>query len=446
MTLEITERERIEAEGLRIERKLREAVLTNQRLMIVKAPPGSGKTTLLTRVAAAVAADPGHLRVAVACQTNSQADDVCIRLGAMSPGVPIVRFASSTAARNPRLPASVLWLTKTGDLPHDNAVVVGTSAKWGLIDLDDAFDVLFVDEAWQLAHKDFQLLTQVAPRFVLIGDPGQIPPVITVSSLRWQTLQQAPHRPTPDVLRSLPGIQVLELQLPATRRLPHDSASIVRAFYDFDFASLAGPGERAIVSAPAAGDAVDRALTHLAEASMAVLTVRTPETGPPMEVDLEVASACVRVVERALARRARYRELDAEHALVPAQIGIAATHRKMVTAIELALPASLRGQVRVDTPERWQGLECELMLAVHPLSGVRQPSDFDLETGRLCVMASRHRGGLVLVTRDHIGSTLEHTIPFARQPVGAPDVAGRGHAQHTTLWARLLAAGAIFGG
>lgn len=165
-----------------------------------------------------------------------------------------------------------------------------------------------------------------------------------------------------------------------------------------------------------------------------------------MEVDAEVAVACVRVVERALERRARYREDQDEQDLVPAEIGIAATHRKMVTAIELALPANLRGRIRVDTPERWQGLQCQLMLAVHPLSGVRQPSEFDLETGRLCVIASRHRGGLVIMTRDHVGETLERTIPFARQPVGAPDIAGRGHAQHSTLWTRLQESGSIFVG
>ena len=37
---------------------------------------------------------------------------------------------------------------------------------------------------------------------------------------------------------------------------------------------------------------------------------------------------------------------------------------------------------------------------VHPLSGVVTPSDFDLETGRLCVMASRHKAGLIVLTRD----------------------------------------------
>lgn len=45
------------------------------------------------------------------------------------------------------------------------------------------------------------------------------------------------------------------------------------------------------------------------------------------------------------------------------------------------------------------------MIAVHPLSGVLRPSAFDLETGRLCVMASRHLAGMVVLGRDHLGLT-----------------------------------------
>jgi hypothetical protein len=106
-------------------------------------------------------------------------------------------------------------------------------------------------------------------------------------------------------------------------------------------------------------------------------------------------------------------------------------------AIERALPDGLRGAVRVDTPERWQGLERKVMVAVHPLSSVIHPSAFDLETGRLCVMASRHRSGLIVVTRDHIPLTLETHIPAAEQAVGRPDVTGRGHQQHLGFWEQL---------
>jgi hypothetical protein len=88
----------------------------------------------------------------------------------------------------------------------------------------------------------------------------------------------------------------------------------------------------------------------------------------------------------------------------------------------------------VDTPERWQGLERKVMVAVHPLSGVTSPSSFDLETGRLCVMISRHRSGLVLVSRDHVKQTLETRIPLAEQALGRPDVTGRGHSANLAFW------------
>jgi antirestriction protein ArdC len=37
------------------------------------------------------------------------------------------------------------------------------------------------------------------------------------------------------------------MRVPATRRLPHNAAGLVRQFYDFDFGATAQPGERAIL-------------------------------------------------------------------------------------------------------------------------------------------------------------------------------------------------------
>ena len=79
-----------------------------------------------------------------------------------------------------------------------------------------------------------------------------------------------------------------------------------------------------------------------------------------------------------------------------------------------ALPAAIADEITVDTPERWQGLERPIMVVVHPVSGVTEPTAFDLETGRLCVMASRHQVGLIIVTRDHLPSTLEDLTPERR--------------------------------
>ena len=176
---------------------------------------------------------------------------------------------------------------------------------------------------------------------------------------------------------------------------------------------------------------------------MAVLALPTPDAGPPLEEDVEVAAKAAAVARRLLERGATVVTEDGERALEPKDIGLAASHRVMNTRMLDALGELAEEGVRVDTPERWQGLEREVMIVVHPLSGVVRPSAFDLSTGRLCVMASRHRVGLVMVTRDHVGETLSAYLPVADQAVGLPDEAGRGHAQNLLVWEQLANGGRV---
>jgi hypothetical protein len=427
-------RAEIELKAERTRRALLDHISRGQRLALVKAPPGSGKTHLL--IEASYHAWRAGLRVAVACQTNGQADDVCRRLARDYPTVRPVRFAGSAAQPRDLGPA-VKWATQKTELPDERCVVVGTAAKWGTIILDHAFDLLFVDEAWQMAWKEFMLCGQVAGRFILIGDPGQIPPVITIDTARWETSPRPPHLPAPEVILGSGDIECLALELPASRRLPHDTVQLIQPFYDFPFGSFAGPGERAIVADQRGRTPMDRAIDLLREGSVAAVTLPTPASGPPLERDEEVAAIAAEIVARLLERGAKFQANGTLHRIEPHHVGVAATHRVMNMEVHLKLPRELRGAVKVDTPERWQGLQCPVMVVVHPLSGVTRPSAFDLDTGRLCVMASRHQGGLIVVGRNHLGETLGKLIPSAAQAVRRPDVTGRGHEQHLAFWTAL---------
>jgi hypothetical protein len=430
----------LEAKIQKVTRRLLEHIAQRERLAIVKAPPGSGKTYLLLQ--GVHHARQRRRRVAVACQTNSQANDVCSRLSRDYPDVAVVRFAGG-GSQEIDLGQTVTWVTDKKELPAGPCVVVGTTAKWGLVEIEDPFDVFLVDEAWQMAWKDFMLCGQVAERFVLIGDPGQIPPVVTLDVSRWETSPRAPHAAAPEIVLRGENLGAERLDLPASRRLPHDAVELIRPFYDFHFDALAEPGERAVLTDRGGREPIDKAIDLLAAGSVGGVTLPTPDGGPPLEKDEEVAHLAVRLAERLLARGASVRMGTKTFALTPAHIGLAATHRVMNSAMELSLPSKLRGHVKVDTPERWQGLERPVMIVVHPLSGVVSPSAFDLETGRLCVMASRHQGGLLIVTRDHLRNTLEEFIPSADQAVGKPDVTGRGHARHLGFWESLQSQGRV---
>jgi len=433
-------RREIEMRAATVERGLREHVLDRGKLAVVQAPPGSGKTWLLLKTAHA--AYKAHRRVAIATQTNSQADDICHRLARDYPEVPVVRFAGSGSSPI-ALGRSVTWEVKTGNLPLSSCVVVGTAAKWGLVKIDHPFDILFVEEAWQLSWADFMLLGQVAERFVLIGDPGQIPPVVSVDVARWETSPRPPHLAAPRVILDDARLRPEQWSLPASRRLPSDAVELVRPFYDFEFAAFAAPSERAVLADLGGPSPVDRAIDLLREGSVAAMTLPTPEAGPPLECDEELAKTAAGVAARLLARAATARINGVTAPVLPEHVGLVATHRVMNGAMELALPRGLRGKVRVDTPERWQGLERPVMIAVHPLSGVARPSAFDLETGRLCVMASRHLAGMLVLGRDHVGETLRSFIPSADQPLGRPDVAGRGLRDNLTFWEALEQRGRV---
>jgi hypothetical protein len=63
--------------------------------------------------------------------------------------------------------------------------------------------------------------------------------------------------------------------------------------------------------------------------------------------------------------------------------------------------------ITVDTANRIQGREYHVVIVLHPLSGRAAASEFHLETGRLCVLLSRHRHACIVVTRAGIQDVLD---------------------------------------
>jgi hypothetical protein len=427
--------EAIDAEYAALRNDLTDYVQSGGRLAVVKAPPGSGKTHTLIEVLSALAAK--GMQIAVAAQTNSQADDICQRWATVHPEVRVARFSSSGLTAAADFPASVVWITDKKELPTGPGVTVATTAKWSLTDLAAPYDLLAIDEAWQMSWADLMQCALVSDKFLMIGDPGQIPPVVPIDVRRWETSPRAPHEAAPEVVLAEPTLESVRFvgSLPACRRLPNESVDFVRPFYDFDFEAYVPVGARGLELSNGWGDA-------LACGRPIALTIPTPHHGPPVEVDHEIAAATAKVVGDLLTGGAVVRLGDVRRPLVPTDVGVTSSHRVMNAALAAAL-GSYASQIRVDTPERWQGLERRLMIGVHPLSGVSDPSAFDLETGRLCVMASRHQAGFILLTRDHVGDTLRNYVPSAEQAPGRPDTVGRGHDAHLKFWTQMEQAGSV---
>jgi hypothetical protein len=379
----------------------------DHRGVVVDSPPGAGKSTLVVRAAAELAAAGPPLMVVA--QTNEQVDDLIERLGARSPEMRIGRLSAVDyeASRRVRDHPACRVGAKVADLGSP-AVTIGTAAKWATV-TEGRWAWAIVDEAYQMRSD---ALLRVAPRFeraLFVGDPGQLDPFSTVEVDRWTGLSWDPMQSAVAVLlRHNPDLPVH--RLPVSWRLPHSAAAVVaEAFYPFTgFRSGTGPGDRRLTfEAPTAADpgeeALDRVLDRAAATGWGLHELPARFT---IRTDAEAAGACAALAGRALSRAAVAQSEAGEQPLTPARIAIGAAHRDQAAAIRARLPPSAAG-VTVDTANRLQGREYDLTIVLHPLSGRRDATAFHLESGRLCVLTSRHRHACVVVARAGIADLLD---------------------------------------
>jgi hypothetical protein len=89
------------------------------------------------------------------------------------------------------------------------------------------------------------------------------------------------------------------------------------------------------------------------------------------------------------------------------RIAVGTAHRDQAAAVRAALADLGVADVTVDTANRLQGREFDVTVVLHPLSGRPDATAFHLETGRLCVLASRHRHACIVVCRAGVTELLD---------------------------------------
>jgi hypothetical protein len=394
------------------------------RGVVVDSPPGAGKSTLVVRAAVELA-QAGEPLIVIA-QTNEQVDDLIDRMAQAAPALPIGRLSATdyTASERIRQYSTVRVAAKVADLGGPS-IIIGTAAKWAMVS-DGCWPWAIVDEAYQMRSD---ALLRVAGRFeraLFVGDPGQLDPFSTVETERWTGLTWDPMQSAvAALLRHNPDLPVH--RLPVSWRLPSSAAPVVaEAFYPFTgFQAGTAVGERSLsfTTAGFGHGPVDAAVETAAATGWALYELPALHT---LRTDAEAAAACAALARRVLERGA---VAVSERAPVGApvtadRIAVGAAHRDQVAAIRAQLGGAGAG-ITVDTANRLQGREYDLTIVLHPLSGRRDATAFHLESGRLCVLTSRHRHACVVVARAGIAELLDahpSTDPLhLNVPVKFPD-------------------------
>lgn len=411
--------------------------------LVLRSPPGAGKTGVAQRVALQSAVLLGE-RCMIVTQTNEQAFDLTRRLVTNASGLPIHMFAKEglNLPDDLQQQARLAVVTHIRDLPQGPSITIGNAAKWSWINTEDSlFDVQIVDEAFQLPDYKYQLISNLAPRHVLIGDPGQIDPFVNCEIERWRCDPSGPQVSCPAALVQRHP-DVMQLALPVSRRLNEDTVRIIQpAFYpEMPFRAMSR--DRSVGFQVAGIMPFDAALDGVASDASIVMVELPPQiTG---EADAELAEELVASISRLLRRRAWMSDDGQVRDVTAADIGVVCAHVSQVNAVRERLGPGL-AQVFVETANRFQGIERPFMFVHHPLSGRADATAFHLDAGRLCVMLSRHRIGCWIFGRQGISEQLIRFAPAGDRALGIDeDPEYRGWRAHLSLLAALSRSGRVY--
>lgn len=409
-----------------------------QDFVIVPSPPGAGKTSLVEAVVTTAVKHLGW-RVATVAPRVEQTYDLVRRIRDDYEDFRLELLHSQANTPPTDFTArGIICNNDAKEVASGAGLMVSTVAKMfdALPDIPGRFDLLVCDEAYQIPAKDLLPLYDKADHILLVGDPGQLRPIVKSDVARFEAASSKIHWPAPlELLGRHP--ELIQVPLPATWRLPQDTVDFVQpSFYpDLPFMSGAKNDERRLAfNVCGRGDAIDRALDRLAEGhSLVALTLPALQHEP--EIDEELAELSANLLIRLLERQPIWNGKQ----LGPDSLGYVDAHVASNAAVQKHLRSGGVGTaLQATTPEIWQGRERPIMVAKHTLSGMKRFGEFELEPGRLCVMTSRHKLGCIIVGRDGIGTALEnHGHNCADWPSGAESLEWRGWLANREFWKRM---------
>jgi hypothetical protein len=424
--------------------------------ILLRAAAGAGKSHALMHMVTAALESEACTRVAVTAFANKQTFPLAARLGDTLGAATVCLFVAESRLAD--VPQNVFdnaaVATKANQIPDSARVVVGVSHKLGAMgergrllgrlgegsNGESPFDVLFVDEAWQLPLHRYVTVEKLAPLTVGVGDVGQLPPIDPGQNPWRGDPGYNPYRAWPTQYEGTE--KTFDVELPAVWRPTAEQLPLWRAFYpEWDRLScVAAPGDRGIELPELPGPA--RSVWHAVATGDPVLLeveglddAEAPDIDPPLLAQVEalleplLASGFATTSQTydALGRpQGDLRRVDSATPSGDPLVVVLATRNQavddaadMVARLteSLGLP---EGVIEASTVDSWQGQTNAITIAIHPLSGAEQLDDFNSAFGRLAVTCTRATHGLLMVARSGLATLLGDAPARPGTPLGEP--------------------------
>lgn len=418
----------------------------------LSAAAGAGKSTFVTGTVKECR--PRGIRVAVAAPTNEQVFSLVRSIADSDPTQPVAYIAKSDVELPPWASRRNVRRFAPAHAASGQAVLVGTIDKLASalqprsysIPRLAPFDALVIDESYQARSAGYFAIAGIAPKHLCVGDSGQILPFSTAKAGRqWKGLAEDPLQTAVDVLHANHPATP-RYRFPITRRLDGRGASVAKYFYpaDHTFGPAVADGVRTMklgsATAVSARDKVlDKVLAEAAQHGWAYLEMPALQT---LVADPDTAALIVDLIDR-LRRRTCMLTCERQSTAAPLaaeRIAVAVSHNDQKSMVRVLLHHAGLAGVMVNTANKLQGLEFDIVICWHPLAGLDEPDEFHLEAGRLCVMCTRHRHACIIVGRRGDRELVEGLPPSTpAYPGGSVDVDDvlRGWEAHRNVFSAL---------
>ena len=423
--------------------------------ILLKAAAGAGKSFLLRGLVRDAIAQPQCLRVAVTAFQNRQLWPLAASLGKDLGKDKVYLWASKRVFDDVPdwVKASATVVDSVKAVAQDAPVVLTTTHMLGLTRQhvrghfspsfhgDHRFDVLFVDEAWQLPHHLFDKITYTAPIHVGVGDVGQLPP-LEIAENPWRGDSGFnPYRAWPTAYDG-DDTKTWATELPAVWRPTGEQLGLWRSFYP-EWESLncvAAPGDRAIELGDLSGTA-EAVWQSVAAGVPTLVEVEGLPDAEAADVDLPLVEFVESLLDELFAggfslSQQIYNDdgtpsgkedqarpgSDHDNPLV----AILATRNQAVddavdAVARLAKKHNLsESDLIASTVDSWQGQTNGITIAVHPLTGASELDEFNSAFGRLAVACTRATHGLLMVSRPGLDKLLQEAPARPGTPFGEP--------------------------
>lgn len=424
--------------------------------ILLKAAAGAGKSFALKRLVDEALLHPKCKRVAIVAFTNKQLHPLAVDLGRILGKAQVCLFVNKD--RIPDVPAdaaaAATVVGSTKDIPATAKVVISTCHKLGAFNerkrqLDqfgpgmngkDPFDVLFADEAWQIAHHLFDPIRNVAPLVVAVGDVGQLPP-IEIGGNPWRgDPGYNPWRAWPTDYDD--DARTWARELPAVWRPAAGHLDLWRAFYP-EWEALncvAAPGDRSLNSPALSGVAAD-IWNQVGTGVPTLLEVDGLPAADAADVDLPLMGFVRSLLDELFGAGFALESADYDATGAPTGtitvmtpgthtgdplVAILATRNQAVddAGDVVADLVSKYGLTHADvvssTVDSYQGQTNGITVAIHPLTGASSLDEFNSAFGRLAVTCTRATHGLLVVSRPGLDKLLGEAPARPGTPFGEP--------------------------